>query len=200
MTGTASLSYIAKAPIPSAPIEAAAFVPFLCPHADIKYTIVRSLSPYACRGSSIIVTPVVGFRKTSSLRIDNLPLLSIGMGPDPAKGEMRGHAKGVIAIGDMATGWVAIGALARGGVALGGLSFGVVGFRGLSIAAIAFGGLSIGIVAFGGLAIGVVAWGGAAVGYYACGGAAFGQYVIRASTQDPEAVELFGRFMPWLKR
>ncbi|PYT24302.1 MAG: hypothetical protein DMG58_26180 [Acidobacteria bacterium] len=118
----------------------------------------------------MIVTPLTGIRKTSSLRIGNLPLLSIAMGPDPAKGEIRGHAKGVIAIGDMATGWVALGGLARGGVALGGLS------------------------------VGVVAWGGAAVGYYACGGAAFGQYVMSAATQDPEAVELFGRFLPWLRR
>ena len=83
---------------------------------------------------------------------------------------------------------------------LGGLSVGVVAFGGLSIGAIAFGGLAIGIVALGGLAIGVVAWGGAAVGYYACGGAAFGQYVMSAATQDPEAVELFGRFLPWLRR
>ena len=116
------------------------------------------------------MTQLTGIRKTSSLRIGNLPLLSIAMGPDPAKGEIRGHAKGVIAIGDMATGWVALGGLARGGVALGGLS------------------------------VGVVAWGGAAVGYYACGGAAFGQYVMSAATQDREAVELFGRFLPWLRR
>ena len=55
------------------------------------------------------MTQLTGIRKTSSLRIGNLPLLSIAMGPDPAKGEIRGHAKGVIAIGDMATGWVALG-------------------------------------------------------------------------------------------
>ena len=136
------------------------------------------------------MTQLAGIRKTSSLRIGNLPLLSIAIGSDIDKGEIRGHAKGVIAIGDIATGWIAIGGLAFGGVALGGLSVGVVAIGGLSIAALAFGGLSMGIVALG----------GAAVGYYACGGIAFGQYVMSAATRDPEAVELFGRFLPWLNR
>ena len=136
------------------------------------------------------MTPVVGIRKSSALRLGGLPLLSIAVGPDPAKGEIRGHAKGVIAIGDIATGWIAIGGLAFGGVALGGLSVGVLAIGGLSIAVIAFGGLSIGIVALGGLAI----------GYYACGGAAFGQYIVSAGTRDPEAVELFARLLPWLRR
>jgi hypothetical protein len=136
------------------------------------------------------VTQFAGIRKTSSLRVGNLPLLSIAIGPDLEKGEIRGMRRASSRIGDMAAGWVAIGGLAFGGVALGGLSAGVVAIGGLSIAAVAFGGLSISIVALGRLS----------VGYYACGGAAFGQYVMSAVMRDPEAVELFGRFLPWLKR
>ena len=61
-----------------------------------------------------------GVRKRSSKVICGLPLYDIALGPDLQKGEVRGHARGIIAIGDVATGWLAVGGAARGIVAIGG--------------------------------------------------------------------------------
>ena len=85
----------------------------------------------------------------------------MAIGPDPSKGEKRGHAKGIVAFGDMATGVFAAGGLARGVVAFGGLAIGLA----------SFGGLGIGLIlALGGAAAGGVAIGGGAAGVYAMGG------------------------------
>lgn len=100
----------------------------------------------------------------------------IALGPDVARGEQRGHARAVIAVGDMATGIVALGGFARGVFAVGGLA------------------VAIGSVAVGGGAIGGAAIGGGAAGYYACGGGAAGRYVVNATRRDPEALELFRRY------
>lgn len=133
-----------------------------------------------------------GVRKRADWGIGNLPFWEIAVGPDLTRGEMRGHAKAVFAVGDVATGVVAVGGLARGVVALGGLALGILGFGGLSIGVLAaVGGLAIGSFAFGGGALGGVAIGGGAVGHYACGGGAAGDYVVTASRRDPEAVEFF---------
>ncbi|MEX0613547.1 MAG: hypothetical protein WD738_09730 [Pirellulales bacterium] len=148
-----------------------------------------------------------GVRKRSEKYIWGLPLYDIACGPDPTKGEARGHARGFIAIGDIATGVIAMGGVARGfmalgGVALGGITLGgcsigiLCGIGGLATGALAIGGLAIGVLALGGGAIGVVAIGGGAFGYYACGGDAIGKYVIDASQRDPEAVRFFNHWMP----
>ena len=87
-----------------------------------------------------------GIRYRSSLTFADVPLLAIAVGPDPERGELRGHAKGIVAIGDMATGVIAMGGLARGLFALGGLAIGGLTFGGLSIGAVvAIGGLAIGL-------------------------------------------------------
>ena len=136
-----------------------------------------------------------GIRYRSALAIGDMPFLAIATGPDPEKGEFRGHARGIIAIGDMATGFLAIGGLARGVIALGGLSVGLVSFGGCAIGLIAaVGGLAIGSLAFGGGAAGGVAVGGGAVGHYACGGGAFGTYVVRPGRIDPEAEAFFRQY------
>jgi hypothetical protein len=133
-----------------------------------------------------------GVRKRSDVQVAGLPFYDIAMGPDLSRGEMRGHARGFIAIGDMATGVFALGGLARGVVAVGGLALGLVSFGGLSIGILAAaGGLAIGGIAFGGGAIGGVAVGGGAAGYYACGGGAAGAHVVDATHRDIEAVEFF---------
>jgi hypothetical protein len=69
---------------------------------------------------------VQGIRYNSETKFFGIPFVSIAMGPDIEKGEVRGHAKGIIAIGDIATGCLAIGGIARGVVALGGLSVGII--------------------------------------------------------------------------
>lgn len=150
-------------------------------------------------------------RKRSSTTVMGLPLYDIAMGADPARGERCGHARGFIAIGDIATGVLAMGGIARGviafgGVAIGGVSLGgcsiavLAGFGGLAVGALAAGGLALGLVAIGGGAVGVVAIGGGAVGYYACGGGAFGQYVLSGSEQNPEAVNFFKQWLPGIRQ
>ena len=133
-------------------------------------------------------------RRHSGATIAGIPILDIALGPDFAHGEMRGHAKGIIAIGDVATGVVAIGGVARGAVALGGIAIGLLGFGGFSLAALAAaGGIAVGGIALGGAALGGVAIGGAAGGYYACGGAAVGDHVVTATADrsDVEAEKFF---------
>jgi hypothetical protein len=139
--------------------------------------------------------PAVRFlRRTSEREFLGLPYLSIAIGPDPSRGEARGHARGVIAIGDVATGFVAIGGMARGFLAIGGVAIGVLALGGLAVGAlVAFGGGAIGGLAIGGGALGVVAIGGGAVGYYASGGAAFGAHTMSPLGASPEAVAFFRR-------
>jgi hypothetical protein len=132
-----------------------------------------------------------GIRKRSDYEYLGMPLWSIALGPDCDKGETRGHAKGVIAIGDTATGVFALGGLACGCVALGGLAAGVIAFGGLAIGGLAIGGLALGGLALGGGAVGWVAIGGAAAGYYAAGGVAFGTHLVSALERSPEAIAFF---------
>ncbi|MFO1095619.1 MAG: hypothetical protein U0992_20290 [Planctomycetaceae bacterium] len=141
-----------------------------------------------------------GVRRRSDIEICGLPLYVIATGPDPEQNEIRGHARGIIAIGDIATGVVAIGGFARGIVAIGGLGVGVVAFGGGAIGLLgAIGGLAIGAFAGGGCAVGFVAIGSVAIGYYACGAVALGKHVIDVVQQDPAAVRFFGPVIPkWL--
>jgi hypothetical protein len=154
---------------------------------------------------------VFGIRKRASWGLGDFPLYDIAVGPDFERGEVRGHARGVVAVGDVATGFLAVGGLARGVIALGGLALGLVSLGGLSVGLLgAVGGLAIGGLALGGAAAGGVAVGGAAVGYYACGGAAAGTHAMDASHSDPEAERFFRehglaalnqpRGGPWPKR
>ena len=83
----------------------------------------------AVSGNGIPAPALHGVRRQSSYEYLGLPLWSIATGPDPARGEIRGHAKGVLALGDIATGgaavgWVAIGGLALGIYAVGGIAWG----------------------------------------------------------------------------
>lgn len=141
----------------------------------------------AARGGAIR-----SIRRRAAFEIANLPLYDIAVGADPARGELRGHARGIVAIGDIATGFIAVGGIARGVVALGGLAVGLVSLGGASIGAlVAIGGLALGGVALGGGAIGGVAIGGAAAGKYACGAAAAGEHVVAPGRADPEAARFF---------
>lgn len=157
-------------------------------------TDFRKAPPASLRGGLATPPPASGcVRRRSTNEFLGLPWYDVAFGPDPARGETRGHAKGVVAIGDIATGLLAIGGIARGLVALGGLAVGVFSIGGASIGlAGAFGGaaLSLGL-AVGGGALGTVAVGGGAVGVYAVGGAPYGTYVAGPMRVDPEVVELF---------
>lgn len=142
-----------------------------------------------------------GKRYRSTTQLFGLPLIDIALGP--VEGEIKGRAKGFIAIGDIATGWLAIGGIARGFVSVGGLAIGVFSVGGMSlgllsavggcaVGALAAGGCAIGGLANGGGAVGYVAQGGAAVGYYARGGGAYGIHTIsRGGSSSQEAYDMF---------
>jgi hypothetical protein len=144
--------------------------------------------------------PLRSIRRQSSRIVFGLPLWAIAIGPHLERGEMRGHARAIFALGDMATAWFAVGGLARGIFAFGGLAIGVVAFGGVAIGLlVALGGGAIGGIAIGGGATGAIAIGGAACGYYALGGAAVGAHTVSGLHQDPEAVSFFHRYFPWLR-
>ncbi len=148
------------------------------------------------RDAGVPPSPAVfrAVRRRSGYEYLGLPLWCVAVGPDPERGELRGHAKGILAIGDIATGLVAIGGLARGGIAIGGAALGLAAFGGFALGALAFGGLAIGLLAIGGGAAGWIAVGGAAAGVYAAGGAAWGTYVLSAVERSPEAVAFFAQW------
>ena len=86
-------------------------------------------------------------RRRATWGIGNLPFWEVAVGPDPGRGEARGHAKAVVAVGDIATGFVAVGGWARGVVALGGLATGLLSLGGLSIGILAAASLSTAVIA-----------------------------------------------------
>lgn len=165
----------------------------------------RPLVEVLTRGPAFLES---GKRYRSKATLFGLPVIDVALGPK--NGEMRGRAKGFIAIGDVATGVLAMGGIARGvvalgGVAIGGFSFGgfsfgfVTALGGAAIGGIAMGGGALGGVAQGGGAAGFVAQGGAALGYYARGGTAYGIHTIslQPPASDPAAVAVFEK-LSWI--
>jgi hypothetical protein len=126
--------------------------------------------------AEVVTSQLRGVRRRSTTKFAGWPLYEIAMGPDIEHGELRGHARAIVAIGDVATGVIAIGGWARGGLAIGGCAMGLISFGGCAIGVLAaVGGVAIGGVAVGGAAVGIVAIGGAALGYWGMGGAVFGK-------------------------
>lgn len=96
-----------------------------------------------------------------------LPLVHINIGRW-IPGQRYCRAKGILAVGNIASGFLALGGISAGLFSFGGLSAGLL----LSV-----GGFSVGTVAIGGLALGIFAIGGGAFGVYALGGAAVAQKI-----------------------
>lgn len=94
-----------------------------------------------------------------------LPLVHVNFG-------YRDHwARGIIAVGDIATGVVALGGISVGLFTLGGVSLGLLLALGaLSIGAVSIGGVAIGLIVLGGIAMGWLSIGGVGIGVYAAGG------------------------------
>jgi hypothetical protein len=138
---------------------------------------------------------VMPIRWRSSATFLEYPLVSVSIGPDLSNNESRGHARGIIALGDVASGFIALGGIARGVVALGGLAVGGIAIGGGGIGILSFAGVAIGGLAVGGLAVGYAAIGGLAIGYYAMGGGAIGKFLISALRRDPQAVDFFSRLL-----
>lgn len=89
-----------------------------------------------------------------------IPLVHINLG-------RNSWARGVIAIGNIATGVAAFGGVAFGLFTLGAVSIGLL---------LALGAVSLGTVSIGAAAVGLLAWGGIALGWLAVGGCALGAY------------------------
>lgn len=102
-----------------------------------------------------------GVRYRSPVTILGLPLVAVASGPTAE--EKFGHARGIIAIGDLATGVIAIGAVARGGIAIGSLAIGGIAMGGIAIGLAAMGGIAAGLAVCGGVAVGGYAWGGVSI-------------------------------------
>ena len=117
-----------------------------------------------------------GYEYKSRAQFNGVPVIHINMGRGIRK------AKGIVAVGNVATGVVAVGGAAVGVVAAGGISVGIVSFAGLAVGLVALGGLAAGYIAVGGMAVGYLAIGGMAFGINALGGLAiardiaFGDY------------------------
>ena len=116
--------------------------------------------------------PYFHYEYKSKRTLFGLPLVHIHLGWGFC------HAKGILAIGNVATGLFAFGGVALGLFALGGVSLGLLALGGLALGLLAaVGGLAIGAIAVGGLAVGLLALGGLAVGVYAMGGAAIASQI-----------------------
>jgi hypothetical protein len=90
----------------------------------------------------------------------NLPMVHVSVGGRQADGRYRlGRARGIIALGDVATGLVAIGLFSVGGVAVGLVALGAV-----AIGLVAVGAVAIGLFAAGAVAIGLTAVGAVTAG------------------------------------
>jgi len=113
-----------------------------------------------------------------------LPLVHINSGPGIH------WARGIIAIGDIATGFVALGGIAVGLIGLGGLCFGLILALGaVSVGIVSLGGLALGLLVLGGFGFGLVSVGGISYGMYAAGGVVAGTKVaIGAVASAPFAV------------
>ena len=111
------------------------------------------------------------FEYRSKRTLFGLPLVHIHIGGGLCR------AKGIFAVGNLATGFAALGGISAGVLSLGGLSLGLLAVGGLAAGAAALGGLAIGLIALGGAAVGLFAAGGGALGMIAIGGGAAASHI-----------------------
>jgi hypothetical protein len=99
----------------------------------------------------------------------NLPVVHVSVGGRQADGRYRlGRARGVIALGDIATGLVAIGGVAIGLFSVGGVTVGLVALGAVALGSVAVGAVAVGLVAAGAVAIGLTATGAVTTGLVLC--------------------------------
>ena len=107
------------------------------------------------------------FEYKSERQMFGMPLVHINVGLGLRK------AKGILAIGNIATGFLSIGLIAKGLLSIGLLSIGVVAFGLLSLALLlAVGNISIGTFSLGAVAFGVFTLGAVSIGVYSVGAVA----------------------------
>lgn len=103
------------------------------------------------------------FEYKSKRTLFGLPLVHINCGYG-----LR-WARGILAVGNVATGLVALGGVAAGLLSLGGVALGLL---------LALGGVALGAIAIGAVAAGLLAWGGVALGWLSVGGVVKGVYAM----------------------
>lgn len=120
-----------------------------------------------------------------------LPLVHINVGHG-----LR-WARGIFAVGNLATGIVALGGFSAGVLSLGGIAAGALTFGGIALGGAAIGGLAVGVLALGGVSLGVLSIGACAIGRYAAGASALGSSLavgVAAASSGVEAgLETSGR-------
>jgi hypothetical protein len=128
----------------------------------------------------------------SHKKVLGLPLIHYTRGKCPDTGR-RIVAKGIIAVGRLATGILAIGHASFGVLAVGQLALGLLfGLGQASSGLYAIGQLAIGFYfGIGQLATGITAIGQFGIGKYVLAQVGIGKYVWTQKTADPEAVEYF---------
>ena len=90
----------------------------------------------------------------------DLPVVHVSVGGRQADGRYRlGRARGIIALGDVATGLVAVGGVAIGLFSVGGVAIGLVALGGVAVGLVA-----VGLVAIGAVAIGLTVMGAITAG------------------------------------
>jgi hypothetical protein len=95
----------------------------------------------------------------------SLPVVHVSVGGRQADGRYRlGRARGVIAVGDVATGLVAVGGVAVGLVSVGGVALGLAALGAVALGLVAVGAVAVGLFAAGAVAIGLTAMGAVTAG------------------------------------
>ena len=108
----------------------------------------------------------------SKKKLFGLPLVHIHFGAGTPR------AKGIIAIGNIATGLISIGFISCGLISLGTVAIGLFSLACLSLGLfLSLGNISIGALAIGGIAIGLVSFGGVSIGLYSIGGCAIAKNI-----------------------
>lgn len=131
-----------------------------------------------------------GFEYKSEKTWHGMPLVHINL---------KGTAKGVLAIGLAAKGIFAIGLAALGVLSIGLVSIGVLALAsfaalgvisgaGLSAGLLSCGGMSFGLFSMGGMSVGWFSFGGFSAGKYAIGGAAVGDIAVGGSASGTIAI------------
>lgn len=100
------------------------------------------------------------------------------------------RAKGILAVGNVATGVVAVGGFSVGLVSVGGLSLGLLSLAGFALGAVAVGAITVGLAAVGGISYGLLAMGGVALGQYAGGGVAVGRFMAVGGSASSASVAI----------
>ncbi|MCL2843377.1 MAG: helix-turn-helix domain-containing protein [Oscillospiraceae bacterium] len=91
------------------------------------------------------------------------------------------RAKGILAIGTIATGLLSIGAISVGLLSIGAMGVGLIALCALAFGILAFGSVAVGVFAVGALAIGIFALGALSIGMFSTGALAVASHVAIGS-------------------